>query len=444
MAGVRSLDAGPRAGPQEERELLHDDGGVERAERDPDHGAEGVEDAKHRAQRAGVDRIAPDDRREAHAAPEREVQRRGDRHRGHGRPEGLAKAVGARLLPAEVGADAHEHQEHDSERLDPGLVEGRPHRDLLARERLADERERRGHEDEEEEAAEDPVIEQERELAREDRLDARPTHGQVEPRGHAPEDHFERDEHGRAGDRCDERDPQAHRQREVPDVEEPGAAHHDHEPPGGDGRPPEPRRRRQISKLGPAPQDERRREGDEEHEEHGEVVADRRLRERVNARDHPGAGEERAEDREKEHEPDEEHVPDLQEAAPLLDHHRVHVRAGDQEGHEGGVLDGVPAPVAAPPERLVGPEHPERVPDAQEHPREERPLAARDDPLVVQATGDQRGDPERERDRAPDEARVEAGRVDHHPVVLQGRVEPVPVGARPREVRSRTDSRRTP
>ena len=118
--------------------------------------------------------------------------------------------LGARLLPAEERADAHEHQQHEPERLDPGLVEGRPDGDLLARERLADERERRRHEDEEEQAAEDPVVQQKRELAREDRLDLRPARPQVEARGHPAEDDLERDEHGRAGDARDERHAPAH------------------------------------------------------------------------------------------------------------------------------------------------------------------------------------------------------------------------------------------
>ena len=42
--------------------------------------------------------------------------------------------------------------------------------------------------------------------------------------------------------------------------------------------------------------------------------------------------------------------------------------------------------------------------------------------------GGERRDAERERDRHPDEARVERRRMDRHPVVLQQRVQALAVG----------------
>ena len=54
---------------------------------------------------------------------------------------------------------------------------------------------------------------------------------------------------------------------------------------------------------------------------------------------------------------------------------------------------------------------------------------------MIEPAGDERRDREGERDRAPDEARVEARRVDDHPVVLEERVEALAVGARAGHVR---------
>ena len=67
-------------------------------------------------------------------------------------------------------------------------------------------------------------------------------------------------------------------------------------------------------------------------------------------------------------------------------------RGADEPWHQGRVLDGVPRPVAAPAELLVGPLHAEGVADGEEQPGEEHPLSHRDDPLVVEAPGDERGD----------------------------------------------------
>ena len=64
----------------------------------------------------------------------------------------------------------------------------------------------------------------------------------------------------------------------------------------------------------------------------------------------------------------------------------------------------------------------------EEEPGEQRPAARRAEPQVAGAPGDQRGDGEGERDGEPDVAQVEARRVDHHPVVLELRVEADPVG----------------
>ena len=105
-------------------------------------------------------------------------------------------------------------------------------------------------------------------------------------------------------------------------------------------------------------------------------------------------------------------------------------------GSSAGVLDRIPGPVAAPAQLLVGPDHAEHEAERQEQPRDHRPAAHRAQPRVVEMAGDERGDAERERDRHADEARVERRRMDHHPVVLEQRVQALAVGRRVRRGRS--------
>ena len=137
------------ARPERADELLHDDGGVEGAQRNPENRRERIECAEHGPQRAGVNRLAPDDRGKTQGPAHGEVE-----HDRHGQDdqrsaERALQGLGARLLPAEQRAHAHQDEQQRAQRLNPRLVERRPDRDLLARQRLADERERRRDEDEE-------------------------------------------------------------------------------------------------------------------------------------------------------------------------------------------------------------------------------------------------------------------------------------------------------
>ena len=101
-------------------------------------------------------------------------------------------------------------------------------------------------------------------------------------------------------------------------------------------------------------------------------------------------------------------------------------------GSSAGVLDRIPAPVAAPAELLVRPDHAEHEAERQEQPanivqrRTARSHESSRCPVI------ERRHAERERNRHADEARVERRRMDHHPVVLQQRVQPVAVGGRGR------------
>ena len=132
---------------------------------------------------------------------------------------------------------------------------------------------------------------------------------------------------------------------------------------------------------------------------------------------------------------DQDDVPDAQHAAPLLHHHGVQKRRRREPRQQRRVLDRVPRPVAAPAELFVRPDHPEHQAERQEQPAEHRPAAHGAQPRIVQMTGDERRDAERERNRHADEARVERRRMNRHVDVLQQRVEPCPsVGAAVRYV----------
>ncbi len=112
------------------------------------------------------------------------------------------------------------------------------------------------------------------------------------------------------------------------------------------------------------------------------------------------------------------------EAVPLLgDGERMDQRGRDQPGHERGVLDRIPEPPAAPAELVVGPGAAEGDADGEEDPRRRRPRPRPARPGRVEVAADQRRDRERERDREADVAHVEHRRMDHHPRVLEQRVE---------------------
>src|SRR2546430_11979803 len=140
----------------------------------------------------------------------------------------------------------------------------------------------------------------------------------------------------------------------------------------------------------------RRPRGDQEEQE---KVSHIRLRERVHARNHARACNERSENREQPRPDDESEVPLLQHPALLLDHHRVEEGGHGEPRQQRRVLDRVPGPVATPPELDVGPPHPETDPDGEEQPGQEGPFADGDQPVHVEAFRQQSRHRERERDR---------------------------------------------
>ncbi len=126
---------------------------------------------------------------------------------------------------------------------------------------------------------------------------------------------------------------------------------------------------------------------------------------------------------------DERQVPHAQHPATLLHKHGVQVRGGGQPRQERRVLHGVPRPEAAPPEDLVGPPRAEHDAHAEQPEGHERPAPHRQHPCLVDATGDERRDRERERHREADVPGVEDRRVERHErVVLQQRVRAGAVG----------------
>ena len=182
--------------------------------------------------------------------------------------------------------------------------------------------------------------------------------------------------------------------------------------------------------------DEPEADGQNRHHEDGEHQRQLLVfAEGMDRLDDARAGHERAEDRQEERDDHQRDVPHPQHPAPLLDHHRVQERGRREPRQQAGVLDRIPAPEAAPPELLVGPQHPERQAERQEQPADHRPAADRAEPRVVQVPGHERRHAERIRDRHRDEPDVERRRMDRHVEVLEERVEPLPFDRRHRQER---------
>ncbi len=94
-----------------------------------------------------------------------------------------------------------------------------------------------------------------------------------------------------------------------------------------------------------------------------------------------------------------------------------------QPRHEGGVLDRVPRPVAAPSQDFVGPSRAEQIAEGKKEPREDRPAARGANPAVVERPVISARGAERERHARTDVAGVERRRMNRHPVVLQQRIQ---------------------
>ena len=137
--------------------------------------------------------------------------------------------------------------------------------------------------------------------------------------------------------------------------------------------------------------------------------------------------QERAEEAEPVGQADQDDVPGSQHVALFLDHDRVDIgRAGDPR-HQRGVLDGIPCPVAAPAENLVGPAPTEHHARREEAPRKERPTPRRAKPGGPELAGDERGEGEGEGQGEAGKAGIEHDRMNQHDGMLKQRVQPVAV-----------------
>ena len=188
----------------------------------------------------------------------------------------------------------------------------------------------------------------------------------------------------------------------------------------------------------PAGVEQREREDRARQQEGEEVVADVGLGERVDRGDHPGAGDERAEDRQQERADDQRHVPPLQHAALFLDHHRVQEGGQDQPREQARRSRPGPTPRRRPTRARRRPTTCPRVipTDRKIHDASAHFRIAMIQP-ASSVPGQHRGDAERERDRDADVAEVEHRRVHHHARILQLRIEAVAVRRRDCSIRSK-------
>ncbi|MPN04570.1 hypothetical protein SDC9_151811 [bioreactor metagenome] len=137
---------------------------------------------------------------------------------------------------------------------------------------------------------------------------------------------------------------------------------------------------------------------------------------------HPRAHQEGAQHRESEGRQRQEHGPAGQRAALFGDDRRVQQGRGDEPGHEGGVLDRVPEPPAAPAQFVIGPPRAHGDAEGQEDPRPRRPRPRPARPGGIELTGEEGGDGEGVGHRETDVAHVEQRRVDDQAGVLQQRI----------------------
>ena len=171
---------------------------------------------------------------------------------------------------------------------------------------------------------------------------------------------------------------------------------------------------------------------DRDHAEEGEEhPAQRRRSKRVHRRHRPAPVDEDTERAQGEADVDECDVPHAEHAPALLDHDGVDEGGERQPGHERGVLNGVPCPVAAPTEDRVRPPGAEQQTDSEQHPRGESPDATGVHPVVVDASAQERCDSQRERHRYGDEAGHDERRVREHAGVREQRIDALPVRRSP-------------
>ena len=115
----------------------------------------------------------------------------------------------------------------------------------------------------------------------------------------------------------------------------------------------------------------------------------------------------------------EQDRPTLQGVAPFANDGRMQKRRAREPGHEGGVLDRIPEPEAAPAELVIGPPAAHGDADREEAPGGERPGPDPAGPGGVDPAFEQGRDGEREGHRKAHVTEIEEGRVISQPRVLK-------------------------
>ena len=181
------------------------------------------------------------------------------------------------------------------------------------------------------------------------------------------------------------------------------------------------------SATGPE-RDQCSREDDARKQEGEKPRTDSADRERVHRGHHPAAHDEGAEYDEQEREDGQPEVPCPQPAARLLDLRGVQERGGREPGHEGDILDRVPAPVTAPSKDVVRPPHAKQQAGGLQAPRQKREAARVPDPCRADAARQERRARKSEWNGEGCEAREDDRRVDQHASIPQHGVEAKAIG----------------
>jgi len=96
-------------------------------------------------------------------------------------------------------------------------------------------------------------------------------------------------------------------------------------------------------------------------------------------------------------------------------------------GHQGGVLDGIPGPIATPAEYFVGPASTEHHAGRKKAPGEECPAPRRAKPGRAEFARHERREGERKGQSEAGKARVEHDRMDQHDGMLEEWIQPVAI-----------------
>ncbi|OPZ76699.1 MAG: hypothetical protein BWY79_01497 [Actinobacteria bacterium ADurb.Bin444] len=186
-------------------------------------------------------------------------------------------------------------------------------------------------------------------------------------------------------------------------------------------------------KRGEPSPDHSRGQHQHRQQERGKPGDHARRREGVNRRHHPGAREKRAEHGEQESHRGERYQPQPMPVLALRDDDGVEQGGGGEPGDEGGILHGVPGPIATPSQGDVGPPRPHHIADGEKQPPGERPPPQRRNPRGHGVARGEARHHQRERYGHGHIAQVEGHWMHHHPRMQQHGVEAQPVRRQRRE-----------